>query len=177
MRAPGMDAPEPDPQAAQAEFAATLYGELRAIAARELRGRAQGTIGVSALVNEAYLRLERSGATRGGRDSVLAQASKAMRSVLVDYARRRNALKRGEGQRAPLESGICIALDDRTAYDVLLVEDALQHMAKQQPELAEAAAMRFFGELTIQETARATGMSTRRVKLASAYLRDLLSEA
>ena len=138
-----------------------VYGELRAPAAGLLRDeRARHTLQPTALVHEAYLRLagaEASPAWEGHRH-FLGVAAKAMRSVLVDHARRKPADKRGGGaERLPLE-GIVAAFEERVP-DLLALDEALDRLEAMDGELARLVELRFFGGLTIEETARALDAS------------------
>ena len=142
-----------------------VYGELRRIASRHLgRGRDSGTIQTTALVHEAYLRLAGGAPARAeDRAHFFAVASTAMRHVLVDYARRRTALKRGGGAHATTLSGKGLAVDAR-AEEVLALDDALTRLAGLDARLAQVVEMRFFGGMEVEETAQALGVSNRTVK-------------
>ena len=152
-----------------------VYAEMRGLAAHYLRGeRAGHTLQPTALANEAYLRLVGSRAPRWqNRAHFLGAAARAMRAILVDHARRRRALKRGGGQAISLLSeslqvpgGRPIAFDD---LDRALVD--LAQLSERQAHLVE---LRFFGGLTIEETAVVLDISPATVKrewaLARAWL-------
>lgn len=141
-----------------------LYGELRRLAAGHLRRR-PGTLEPTALVHEVYLRLagrELQGEDRG---QFFALASLAMRSVLIDAARRRRV--RPGGHRVSLESL------ELPAFDAQRLESLLARLEKESAELGRVAALRCFG-LEIAETAAALGVSEptvkRRWRLARAWL-------
>jgi len=149
------------------------YEELRAIAHRRLARGARDTLSTTALVHEAYLKLAKSG-DAGVRDEahLLALASLAMRHVIVDRARERTALKRGEGGRA-------VTLDENHPGDdvgeaVLHLDEALDRLAASEPRLAQVVECRFFGGLTEQETATALGVTARTVQRDWAKARELL---
>ncbi len=163
------------------ELLPVVYEELRQLAHRRLRDEQYGhTLGTTALVHEAYLRLS---ALEGGqwreRAQFFALASKVMRNVLVDYARRRGADKRGAGRTS-------VTLDpDRHSItprlpEFLAVNDALDQLAALDPRLAAVVECRFFGGLSAPETAEALDMSLRTVERdwtrARAYLHQMLSE-
>jgi len=164
------------------ELLPKVYEELRELARRRLRDEQDGhTLDTTALVHEAYLRLKPldDGQWRD-RAQFFALASKVMRHVLVDYARRRSADKRGGGRTS-------ITLDpDRHAIDprlpeFLAVNDALDQLAALDPRLVQVVECRFFGGLSAPETAEALGVSLRTVERdwmrARAYLHELLVDA
>lgn len=156
-----------------------VYDDLRVIAHRHLR-RAEGdsTLHTTALVHEAYLRLEGvDGGTWKSRGHFFAFCSKAMRHVLVDYARRRQATKRGgDKARVPLEE-VPGSLD-ADVVQVLAVDEALQRLARHDERMARIVECRFFGGLAVPETAEALQVSTRTVERewarARIYLQRIL---
>ena len=156
-----------------------LYDELHRVARRHMRNeRRQVTLQPTALVNEAYLRLMR-GADAGwaNRSHFFAAASTAMRRILVDHARRRAAVKRGNGA-APEE------LDDEAGQvahspeTLLAIDAALAELAQSEPRQARIVEMRFFAGLTEEEIAGVLDISSRTVKRewtkAKAFLYDQL---
>lgn len=159
-----------------------LFEELRALAHRQLRREGQPvTLQTTELVHEAYLRLlGTEDVTRKGRAYFFAAAGRAMRQVLVDAARRRRATKRGSGERP-------LSLDDAagevTAFseDLLALDAALAQLEGEHPRLARVVECRFFGGMTVDDTALALGVSPRTVKsdwaLARAWLYHELREA
>ena len=147
------------------ELYAQVYGSLREIAHQRLtRYQWRDTLGTTALVHEAYLRLvDHAGIATADRTHFLALASRAMRFVLVDYARERTARKRGgELTQVPLDT-IQVAADER-AVDVLALSDALDQLASVSTRLSDLVVYRFFGGLTFDEIAEATGLSVPTVK-------------
>lgn len=153
-----------------------IYGELRHIAnvqmARERRGH---TLQATAVVHEAYMRM--AGGQKiewNDRAHFFAFAARTMRQVLMDYARQRKAGKRGgEGaHKVNLESELLIG-DDRLE-DVIALDDLLNRLAAMDPDQARIVELRFFGGLTVEETAEAMGISPRTVKrewqMAKAWL-------
>jgi RNA polymerase sigma factor (TIGR02999 family) len=160
------------------EVVLLVYQELRRLAAHYLRGeRANHTLQPTALVNEAYLCLAKQDDVRWqNRAHFLAIAANTMRRVLVDHARERGAVKRG-GDRRRVTLRSSIAVDDRD-IDILALDEALRTLAGFDPAGARVVELRFFGGLTIEETAEAMGSSPATVKriwtAAKAWLyRDL----
>lgn len=176
------------PQPSAGAWTTGTYAELRRMAAGALaREHRAHTLAPTELVHEAWLKLR---ATPLSADpSRLALAARAMRETLVDHARRRGALKRGEG-RAPLslERGegrvpLALALEDspaaeRDAY-VVALDEALRELALHEPELARVVELRFFGGLDEAELARAVALSPRTVKrrwqLAKGWLHERIT--
>jgi RNA polymerase sigma factor (TIGR02999 family) len=159
-----------------------VYTELRGLAHGYLaRERADHTLSTTALVHEAYLKLvDQSQVTARGRTYFFGAAARAMRQILVDYARRRMRLKRG-GDRDPVSlSGVQLSVDDFAA-DLIDLDEALDRLADLDPRQAEVVECRFFGGLTTKETAKVIGVSPRTVKrdwaLARAWLYRRLREA
>jgi RNA polymerase sigma-70 factor, ECF subfamily len=156
-----------------------LYDELCALAHRHLaRERGNDTLQTTALVHEAYLKLvDDTAVTRRGRAYFFAAAARAMRQVLVDHARRRNAGKRGGGARIlSLDEGQ-VAVDD-FAGELLDLDLALEQLAELNPRHARVVECRFFAGMSVEETAQALDVSPRTVKydwaLARAWLFDAL---
>lgn len=153
-----------------------LYDELRAMARQHLRReRAGHTLTPTALVNEVYLKLvgqHQIDATH--RTQFLAVAGQTMRRILVDYARARKRLKRGGGQ-APLPLDESVFLTESEADEVLALDEAVTRLARLDPRGGAVVQHRFFGGLTIDETAAVLGVSARTVKrdwlAARAWLR------
>jgi RNA polymerase sigma factor (TIGR02999 family) len=142
-----------------------VYDELRAIAHRQLRAeRTDHTLSTTALVHEAYLRLvDQRRVDWRDRTHFFAVASRVMRRVLVDYARRRGAKKR-EGARdaIPLDEAV-IAVDEQAEMLVAL-DEALTRLGELEPRLVHVVEMRFFAGLTEDETAELLGVSPRTVR-------------
>jgi RNA polymerase sigma factor (TIGR02999 family) len=142
-----------------AELLPQVYGELRQLAAAKLAGENPGhTLDATALVHEAFLKLggERSFATRV---DYLRAAAQAMRRILVDHARARNAAKRGGGKRVELETDyLAIPLP---SDDIETLDEALSRLTQEQPQLAELVQLRHFGGLTLAECAEVLGVSPR----------------
>ncbi len=144
---------------------AHVYDALRAIAhQRLLRHRPGETLNTTALVHEAYLRLvDQQRAGWRDRTHFFALASRAMRFVLVDYARARTAAKRGGREPdIPLDA-VQVAADER-ASEVLALADAVEQLMAVSPRLGTIVEYRYFGGLTFEEIAEATGLSVPTLK-------------
>ncbi len=141
-----------------------LYQELRRLAAGFLRGeRAGHTLQPTALAHEAYLRLAGRQIAWQGRHHFMAVAARAMRSVLVDHARRRNAAKRGGGEAAvTLDTGMLAADARPVAFDDL--DDALTDLARLSERQARVVELRYFGGLSVEEAAEVLGVAPATVK-------------
>lgn len=152
-----------------------VYDELRGMAhgylLRERRGH---TLSTTALVHEAYLKLvDRTRTPIESRAYFFGAAARAMRQVLVDRARHRMRQKRGGGQRpVTLEERHLLA--DHFAADLLDLDEALRRLAEIEPRAARVVECRFFGGLTVEETAEVLDVSSRTVKrdwiMAKAWL-------
>lgn len=158
-----------------------VYPDLRRIAGRHLRlGEGSGTIDTTALVHEAYLKLAGAGGRNGewpSRAHFFAFCSKAMRRILIDYARRRSAERRGGDLiRVPLDANL-VALN-REATEILALDQAMRELEALDPRMVRIVECRFFGGLSVLETAEAIDVSTRTVERewtrARAYLRQML---
>jgi RNA polymerase sigma-70 factor (ECF subfamily) len=161
------------------ELVPLVYDELHEMAHWQLsREHRNVTLQTTALVNEAYLRLvDSTRVTRLGRAYFFAAAARAMRQVLVDAARRRGAAKRGSG--APLMSvdreGERV---DAFASDLLDLDRALEDLGRHNPRHMQVVECRFFGGMSVEETAVALDVSERTIKadwaLARAWLHQVL---
>lgn len=142
-----------------------VYEELRRIAHQRLRrNRATDTLNTTALVHEAYIRLvDRSQAAANDRAHFFALASRAMRYVLIDYARRQSAQKRGGAQDDISMTAIQIGSTDKT-LELLALNDALDRLTAFDERLGKLVEFRFFGGLTYEEIADVTGLSIPTVK-------------
>ncbi len=142
-----------------------VYGALRALAHQRLVRHGHGeTLSTTALVHETYLKLIDQGRVAWqDRSHFFAVASRAMRFVLVDYARARSAAKRGGPQAdIPLDA-VQVAADER-ADDVLALSDALEQLAAVDERLGAVVEYRYFGGLTFEEIAEVTGRSVATLK-------------
>jgi RNA polymerase sigma-70 factor, ECF subfamily len=157
-----------------------VYEELRKLAHRELRKeRPDATLATTALVHEAYLRLvDQTRARFETRSHFLNVAAQMMRRVLVDEARKRRAGKRGSGiPRVSLDDAPEPSVDP--AGYLLELDEALTRLESLDPKLSRIVELRYFGGLTLEETAEILGVSTtaawRDWNTARAWLHDELS--
>jgi RNA polymerase sigma-70 factor (ECF subfamily) len=141
-----------------------VYDELHALAKRRLANERHDSLQTTALVHEVYLRLvDDTRVTQRGRAYFFATVSRAMRQILVERARRRLALKRGEGAELMSLSEGHPAVD---AYAAELVEldEALTRLAERSPRHARVVELRYFTGLTVEQTAEVLEVSPRTVK-------------
>ncbi|HEY3351519.1 MAG TPA: sigma-70 family RNA polymerase sigma factor [Thermoanaerobaculia bacterium] len=153
-----------DPSAAD-RLLPVVYGELRRLAAGYLKRERTGhTLQPTALVNEAWMKLAGQNAPWQNRAHFLGVAAGAMRRVLVDHARRRQAQKRGGNDlRVTLTDGV-IASGAGNEIDLVRLDGALERLAALDERQARMVTMRFFAGLTVEETAEALGVSEKTVK-------------
>ncbi|MFY9559174.1 MAG: ECF-type sigma factor [Terriglobales bacterium] len=158
-----------------AELVVLLYSELRRLASRFLqRERREHTLQTTALVHEAYLRLaDQREVHWKNREQFLGVAAQLMRRILVDYSRGRDAKKRGRGfERVFLEEAAGVSKEK--AADVIALDEALTRLAEFDPQQAQLVELRFFGGLSIEESAEVLGVSRTTLKrnwnLAKAWL-------
>ena len=167
-----------DPEA-QERLYPLVYAELQARAHGQLaRFRAGDTLSTTALVHEAFLKLAASShQSYEDRIHFFAVASRAMRQILLDYARRAIAAKRGGGG-APVSLDPAALPDPGRPEELVALDEALARLAAIDPRLARIVELRFFGGLSVEETAEAVGTSPRTVKRdwrkARAFLYDTL---
>ena len=152
-----------------------VYDELREMAHRQLaRERHRTALSTTGLVHEAYMKLvDQAAVPAGSRSYFFGAAARAMRQVLIDAARRRKRLKRNAG-REPLDlDDVDVAVNDFAA-ELLDLDDALVRLAQLYPRQARVVECRFFGGLSVEETAEALDLGPRSVKrdwaLARAWL-------
>lgn len=152
-------------EAAINELMPLVYDELRRLAHSYLRREHnQVTLQPTALVNEAYLRLiAQENISWENRAQFFGLAAKIMRNVLVDAARRRHAAKRGN-QEIMLTLGAADRFGLQSDVNLLALEDSLQTFAALKPEHARVVELRFFGGLSIEETAAVMNLSSRTVE-------------
>ncbi len=162
-------------QAALAEAFRLVYDEIRAIAhVRVMRQGLGGTMDTTAVVHEAYLKLVRRGdLSLDDRQHFLAVASLAMRQILLDHARKHLAVRRGAGAvHVPLDEADAVV--EAQARDLIALDQALTRLAEVDGQLARVVELRFFGGLSVEETAAALGVSEPTVKRAWRRARDFL---
>jgi RNA polymerase sigma factor (TIGR02999 family) len=160
------------------ELLPLVYEELRQLARRHSSGqRADHTLQTTALIHEAYLRLV-GGSPVNIQDHVhfVTLASRIMRQVLVDHARARLANKRQGGMRVTLSEAKDVATD--SGFDVITIDHALTRLAELDEQQARVVELRYFGGLSIEDTALALGISAATVKrdwtMARSWLRSEL---
>lgn len=157
---------------ARARLFALIYGDLRAMAARQMRSeRAEHTLQPTALVHEVYMRLFGNAETSWeNRNHFFGTAAEAMRRILVDHARARVADKRGGGR--PREELVELPTSaGRDAEEILAVDEALSDLEKGDPQRAQIVKLHFFSGLTFDQVAEALGLSVRTVKRQWEYAR------
>lgn len=146
-------------------LAELVYDDLRRLAHHYMdHERPAHTLQPTALVHEAFLKLiDQTKVDWRGRSHFFAVGAEAMRRILVNYAKSRSRLKRGGGQRQiPLDEALTISLDEDE--DVIAVDEALEKLATVDEQQAKIVELRFFGGLTIEETAEVLGLSKRTVE-------------
>lgn len=141
-----------------------VYNELRHVAHRYLRRERPGhTLQSAALVHEAYLRLKQQASHRfENRAHFLAISAQLMRQILVEYARRRNAAKRGDGHTVTLNDSF--GLISARGVDLVALDDALNTLARLDPRQSRIVELRFFGGLSTEEISEVLGVSPATVK-------------
>lgn len=141
-----------------------VHNELRRLARRQMRGeRPDHTLQATALVNEAYVRLiDLNQIEWNDRAHFVAMAARVMRRILVDWARARRYQKRGGGApKVSLDDAVAVSNDP--GRDLVALDDALKTLAALDPRKGEVVEMRFFGGLTVEETATALQISVATV--------------
>jgi len=180
------------PQERVAELMPFVYDELRRIAASYVKGERPGqTLQATALVNEAFVRMAAERSRHfNGRTHFLAIAALSMRQILIQRARARRAIKRGGAPaRVTLDDARVVperiqpgfspsGADRHKDIDILALDEALQRLADLDEALARIVELRYFGGLTVEETAEAVGASPATVKrqwtLARVWLKRAL---
>lgn len=152
---------------------AAVYAELRALARRQrARSRPGGTLSTTVLVHEAFLKLAQGSAVPvADREHFFALAARAMRHLLVDYARSKARSKR-RGEHASLDPEALGTNDDTET--VLAVHEALERLAAVDPRLVQVTECRYFAGLSVPETAEALGISVSTVERAWRAVRTYL---
>jgi RNA polymerase sigma-70 factor, ECF subfamily len=151
-----------------------IYNQLHALAHRHLQGERTGhTLQTTDLVHEAYLRLAKQGPFQTqNREHFVAVAARLMRQILVDYARSHRAAKRGADCRVELDEDL--EQPQRPGTDVVALDDALNELAQFDPQQSLIVELRFFGGMTVEETAAVLGISVASTKrdwsMAKAWL-------
>ena len=153
-----------------------VYGELRSMANSGMRRESAGhTLQPTALVHEAFIRLNPGEGAWQNRRHFFGAAAQAMRRILVDHARQKQAEKRGDGLARVTLTDLEISAPEAD-LDVLAVNDALDRLAVEEPRLAEMVTLRFFAGLSIADTAQALDLSPATVKRDWNFARAWLLE-
>lgn len=157
-----------------------VYDELRGLARYQLRGGRQNSLNTTALVHELYLKLAGSEKTSPvDRAHFLSLASRAMRQIVVDYARARAAYKRGGSAHRVTFDADRIEVDDNAEW-ILAVHQALEEIRQVDPRLEQVFECRYFAGLGEEESAAALGVSVTTIqrdwRRAKAWLREALAE-
>lgn len=141
-------------QTAFSELIPLVYGELRRIARREMRReRSDHTLQASAVVHEAYIRLlEINRIEWQGRAHFFALAARVMRRILVDTARARKVQRRGGG-KAPVSLDEALVVSPEPSHDLVALDEAMNALADMDARKAQVVEMRFFGGMSVEETA------------------------
>jgi RNA polymerase sigma-70 factor (ECF subfamily) len=167
-------------QTALQQLVPLVYSELHRLAHRFMKGeRAGHGLQTTALINEAYLRLlDAKLEACPGRSYFFGVCARLMRQILVDWARSQQSLKR-QGDLRPVELNEALAVDPSSDPSLVAVDDALNALAALDPRKAEIVELRFFGGLTIEETAEALNISVGTVSrdwgIARTFLHRQLS--
>ena len=141
-----------------------VHGELRRLARRQMKREREGhTLQTTALVNEAYLRLVDLSRIRWqDRAHFFAMSARLMRRILVDHARSRRYLKRGGGAvRVSFDEALAVSRE--SAADLVALDDALQSLARLDPRKGQVVELRYFGGLSVDETAEVLQVSPETV--------------
>src|SRR2546421_10001640 len=157
-----------------------VHEELRRLAHRYMRRERRGhTLQTTALVNEVYLRLvDQKGISFESRAHFFGIAARAMRQILVEYARQRSALKRGGAmERVALEEAALVT--DKPSAELIALDEALSELAKFDERLSRMVELRFFGGLSVKETAEVMRVHPNTIvrdwSMAKAWLRRRLT--
>lgn len=150
---------------AESKVVAAIYPELKRLASRYLKGERKGhTLQTTALVNEAYLRIVGNERVQWrSRTHFIATAATLMRRILVDYARARLAEKRGSG-RQTLRLDEALVYSEQHSEQLMDLDQALDRLAKRDARASKIVELRFFGGMTVVETAEALGVGEMTVK-------------
>ena len=168
-------------EAAQAKLLPVLYRELRELARARMKKLPPGqTLQATALVHEVYLRLVGKADLKvEGRQHFFFLAARAMRDILIEQARGKAGLKRGGGHKK-VELREDAAIYEPPSDEVLAVHEALQELEKEDPVKAQIVTLRYFGGLSVEETASLLGMSERTLhrqwRFIKAWFRRRLDE-
>lgn len=167
-----------DPQA-RSRLLEIIYEHLRALARARMAAERRGhTLQATALVHEAYVRLlGRQDVRWAGREHFFRAAAEAMRKILIDYARARNADKRGGGKAALSISGVADLAAEFDPSGILALDDAMLRLERVDAQAAAIVRLRFYAGLNEQEVAESLGVSERTVRRDWAFARGWLRDA
>lgn len=164
-----------------------VYDQLRAIARRQIVDERPGhTLQATALVHEAYLRLAKAGVSWSSPGAYYTAAAEAMRRILIEHARRRGAVKRGGGPdggggrpaaRLVDLGGVLDLAASEDPQEIVSLDAAIVRLEEQTPVAGAVVRLRFFAGLTVEQTARALGVSSRTVNREWRYGRAWLYRA
>jgi RNA polymerase sigma-70 factor (ECF subfamily) len=151
-------------QAALERLIPLVYDQLRRIAHRYVQRERNGhTLQTSALVNEAYLRLADQQVVWQNRAHFFAVTARVMRHILIDHARRRRYAKHGgEARQVPIEEAATMSME--RADELIALEEALEELAQLDPRKSRVVELRYFGGLSLEETAEALEISLMTVR-------------
>ncbi len=153
-----------------------VYEELRSLARQRMASERVGhTLQATALVHEAYLKLVGNQDIRwSGRGHFFFAAAEAMRQILIDHARARGGPKRGgDRKRVAMNNVLDLAMEERFG-EFLAVDEAISRLEKESPDLAQVVRLRFYGGLSVDETAHVLGVSASTVRRDWTYARAWL---
>ena len=161
------------------DLASTVYRHLRAIAQRQMAGERRGhTLSATALVHEAYLKLAPVGRSAADRAEFYHAAAQAMRRILIDHARRKEAAKRGgpAARRShPIDiEGVADLAAVESPADILALDEAISRLENDDPDAGAVVRLRFYAGLSGDEAAAALGISPRQVDREWAFARAYL---
>lgn len=167
----------PVPESVQALFPA-LYSELRRLARSRLAGGGRHTmLDTAALVHEAFLRMQRDGGVSvNDREHFMAYAATTMRSIVIDFVRRRNAGRRGGGAEHVTLDTMAVGLQGASDDEILSVHAALETLEKVDARLVRVVEMRYFAGLNDLEIGAALGVTDRTVRRDWERARLLLAD-
>jgi RNA polymerase sigma factor (TIGR02999 family) len=160
LESPGSRTGVPDANANGLLFA-SLYGELRQLAERQLRRNSSASISPTTLLHEAYLGISAKDAIFPDRERFMGYAARVMRGLIIDFVRERRALKRGGAFHI---TSLSTDLAEVAEGELSQVSDAIDELATREPRLAEVVDLRYFCGFTIEEIAALRGMSARTVE-------------
>lgn len=162
---PGKDRPGVFQRTAMSALFEELSAELRVLAGNLFRHQSESHIlQPTALINEAWLKMQGSAIEINDRAHFFALAARVMRQILTDHARYRNRLKRGGQESARVTMHLHHLAEDDRRVDLLVINEALEKLEEEDPRMAAVVECRLLGALTVEETALVLGKSERTIK-------------